>query len=189
MQRTSSPSDSARSVVPATPKQEPGTTPRHRLPAASACSPPSQECRTPRREISSSGLGQSASIAAKPGQVGNPPGERRTEQFPPLPRPLMVQPVQTRETHGHFVVGVQADHTILWAALATASAATGEFIGGGLRVCRSHWRSLAPGCSLGTTNRAAGLSLSILGPTWRRRWWSSTRLTAYRAGVLPGFPR
>jgi hypothetical protein len=152
-------------------------------------SPADGQDRTTGREIGRYGLGQSASAAANPGQVGNPPGERRTEQFPPLPRPLTVQPVQTRETHGHFVVGVQADHTILWALLATASAATGEFIGGELRLCRSHGRSLAPGCSLGTTNRAAGLSLSILSPTWRRRWWSSTRLTAYRAGVLPGFPR
>jgi hypothetical protein len=129
--------------------------------------------------------GTVSSIAAMPGQVGNPPGERRTEQFPPLPRPLTVQPVQTREAHGHFVVGVQVDHTILWALLATASAATGEFIGGELRLCRSHRCSLAPGCSLGTTTRAAELSLSILSPTWRPRGWSSTRLTAYRVGVLP----
>ena len=97
------------------------------------------------REIGRYGLGQPASIAAKPGQVGNPPGERRTEQFPPLPRPLTVQPIQTREAHCHFVVGVQADHTILWALLATAGAATGDFIGGELRLCRSHGRSLAPG--------------------------------------------
>jgi hypothetical protein len=45
-------------------------------------------------------------------------------------------------------VGVQADHTILWALLATAGAATGDFIGGELRLCRSHGRSLAPGCPL-----------------------------------------
>jgi hypothetical protein len=117
----------------------------HRLPAPSVRCRPIPRRRTTRREIGRYGLGQSASIAAKPGQVGYPPGERRTEQFPPLPRPLTVQPVQTRETHGHFVVGVQADHTILWELLATAGAATGEFIGGEPRLCRSHGRSLAPG--------------------------------------------
>jgi hypothetical protein len=104
-----------------------------------------REWRTTKREIGRYGREHSASIAAKRGQVGNPAGERRTEQFPPLPRPLTVQPVQTRETHGHFVVGVQADHTILWALLATAGAATGEFTGGELRLCRSHGRSLPPG--------------------------------------------